>query len=492
MVFINNDIQNIILDILDNCDIDIQDLIYYYEKKNIINETISILGNIYNSLPENIENLICDEIDKHIYDDSSTTDYSDDSDDYQNDIDNDIETDIEIKKDSLPEQNIQSSSNSFSKKNHNIDVNDDEVNFKKLMSEIPVLDKSNIKVLDSLSVKLSDNDISYYNSKIDILDSIPQPEQRSDEWYEYRNGMLTASDLGIAISKQVGTKNALIVRKCGLSKNTSSGSAACRWGIKYEPISTEIYEKRNNIKIIDYGCIQHQSFKIFGASPDGVVGKNSGNLTGRMLEIKNPISREITGIPPWNYWAQMQGQMEVADLDYCDFLECKTEEYESEEAFYNDGNEILTQDGLEKGVIMNLLEEDTNNIIHKYCPLGLNEFEIKNWIDNEFDDIISKDNITFLNLTWWKLVKYSCILIKRDKVWFEKAKPLISEFWDRVLYHRENGCDTILPKKKIKKVNEESKKCLIIDSDDDDNNSEKSKLNFNCNQDDILERLNNM
>ena len=63
MVFINNDIQNIILDILDNCDIDIQDLIYYYEKKNIINETISILGNIYNSLPENIENLICDEID---------------------------------------------------------------------------------------------------------------------------------------------------------------------------------------------------------------------------------------------------------------------------------------------------------------------------------------------------------------------------------------------------------------------------------------------
>ena len=292
---------------------------------------------------------------------------------------------------------------------------------------------------------------------------------------------------------KIGTKNSLIVRKCNKSSNTSGGSAACRWGIKYEPISTEIYEKRNKVKIIDYGCIQHQTFKIFGASPDGVVSKNSGNLTGRMLEIKNPISREITGIPPWNYWAQMQGQMEVGDLDYCDFLECKTEEYENEAQFYEDGDEYLTKDGLEKGVIMNILDDMTNNIIHIYCPIGSTKEEIQNWTDSEFDKIISNDNLTFLNVTYWKLVTYSCVLIKRNKEWFQKAKPLITDFWNKVLYHRENGCETIMPKKKNKKeINPIKKKCLIIDSDEEIDSTQDNKLDIDANSDDILKRLNSM
>ena len=40
-----------------------------------------------------------------------------------------------------------------------------------------------------------------------------------------------------------------------------------------------------------------------------------------MLEVKNPVSREITGMPKKAYWAQMEIQMEVWDLNECDFLE---------------------------------------------------------------------------------------------------------------------------------------------------------------------------
>ena len=32
-----------------------------------------------------------------------------------------------------------------------------------------------------------------------------------------------------------------------------------------------------------------------------------------MLEIKNPVSREITGIPKEEYWIQMQLQMEMSE-----------------------------------------------------------------------------------------------------------------------------------------------------------------------------------
>jgi hypothetical protein len=42
-----------------------------------------------------------------------------------------------------------------------------------------------------------------------------------------------------------------------------------------------------------------------------------------MLEIKNVVSREITGIPKPEYYVQMQLQMEVCDLEECDFLETK-------------------------------------------------------------------------------------------------------------------------------------------------------------------------
>ena len=56
------------------------------------------------------------------------------------------------------------------------------------------------------------------------------------------------------------------------------------------------------------------------------------------LEIKNPKSRVISGIPKKEYWVQMQIQMEVWNLDECDFLETKFEEYKNEEEFNKDGD----------------------------------------------------------------------------------------------------------------------------------------------------------
>ena len=78
-----------------------------------------------------------------------------------------------------------------------------------------------------------------------------------------------------------------------------------------------------------------------------------------MLEIKCPYSREITGIVPQMYWKQVQGQLEVCDLEVCDFLECKITQYDSQEQFYEDGDEFTTEGGLEKGAI--LVYSDSNN-----------------------------------------------------------------------------------------------------------------------------------
>jgi hypothetical protein len=46
------------------------------------------------------------------------------------------------------------------------------------------------------------------------------------------------------------------------------------------------------------------------------------------------VNREITGIPLEAYWIQMQVQMEVCDLDECDFFETQFKEFDTSEEFF--------------------------------------------------------------------------------------------------------------------------------------------------------------
>ena len=118
------------------------------------------------------------------------------------------------------------------------------------------------------------------------------------------------------------------------------------WGQKYEPLSVLIYEKIYDTKVDDFGCLQHDTYMFLGASPDGINIDPSSDRFGRMLEIKNVVNREITGIPKKEYWIQTQLQMEVCDLNDCDFLETRFVEFENEGAFYEDTTDK------KKGIIM--------------------------------------------------------------------------------------------------------------------------------------------
>ena len=111
--------------------------------------------------------------------------------------------------------------------------------------------------------------------------------------------MLTASDLHRGLTSRDKTRLQLINSKCGVSRSISS-NASCLHGIRYEDVAIAVYEKRNNCKVEDYGCIQHPTIKIFGASPDGIVSSSNKQLVGRMLEIKCPRSRVIDGLPKKN------------------------------------------------------------------------------------------------------------------------------------------------------------------------------------------------
>ena len=189
--------------------------------------------------------------------------------------------------------------------------------------------------------------------KLYTLKNIYQPEQRTEEWYTMRHTLITAS----SIYKVIGSdakRNELICNKCASAVIHSSThtEGPMHWGVKYEPVSIAYYCFINQTEIQGYGCIIHPNYPFIGASPDGINISETSPCYGRMLEIKNPYSREITGIPKEEYWIQCQVQMEVCDLNACDFLETSFKEYGSVEDFTADGTFQLSEDNKYKGIIL--------------------------------------------------------------------------------------------------------------------------------------------
>lgn len=307
------------------------------------------------------------------------------------------------------------------------------------------------------NIQLLTNTINYLKGK-------PQPEQKTEEWYKFRNNTLTASN----IWKAFGTPsmvNQLIYEKCNpsnLSKLTSSIDTPMHWGNKYEPLSVMVYENKYKTKIGEFGCILHDEYNFIAASPDGINIDISSKRYGRMLEIKNIVNREINGIPKLEYWIQMQIQMEVCNLNECDFLETRFLEYESKEEFDNDGTFNYTHDNKLKGTIMMFNKNDSPMYI--YSPLHLSESEFEFW---EEETMEKYNNLVWVKNIYWKLETISCVLVLRNKEWFKQAVPVLTDVWNTIKREKLEGSSHRAPKRKItskKNINDNElyiNKCLI-------------------------------
>ena len=301
-------------------------------------------------------------------------------------------------------------------------------------------------------------DVKIISKKLKIIENKYQPEQKSDAWYEYRYNGLTASNLWKAIDTPASL-NSLIYSKCeplnvSKFKNVNIDSPF-HHGHKYEPLSIQIYENKYNTKVGEYGCIQHSDYEFLKASPDGINIDPSSNRYGRLVEVKNPTSRIITGIPKLEYWVQMQHQMEICDLDECDFLETSFKEYENEEEFLNDGGSFnKTKNGKLKGILV-MFEEGT----YEYPPLNLTKNEFNEWYDN----LLNNSKKSWIKNIYWYLETYSNILVTRNRKWYNKILPKLIEVWKTIVYEKKNGYQhrksSTKRKKKIKleKLDEDKK-----------------------------------
>lgn len=293
--------------------------------------------------------------------------------------------------------------------------------------------------------------------RVEMLRRIPQFEQRSQEWYDVRKLMVTASDIATVINDNPYQKSIAVLRKkCGYD-DKFTGNKFTEWGVKYEEIANMIYQVDYNTKVIEFGLIQHPYISFLGASPDGIT------VDGIMLEIKCPYVRKLDpnkdheGVPHY-YWVQVQIQLEVCELEYCDFQQCELKEYESKEEYDNDNH-----NGYKGCVVCERI--DGNKLKYHYPPsLTLGTEELDKWLEQYSDE-------EKYYTTWWKLVDMLYTRVKRDKDWFREKLPIIEKFWSDVLYYRRHGIAEILPKPRKKKP-----PVCLIDSDSENNTANKPNV----------------
>ena len=269
-----------------------------------------------------------------------------------------------------------------------------------------------------------------------------QVRQRTDIWYQMRNACITASDIGSALGKnKYKSKKQVLMEKCG--KRSFFGNFYTRWGNRFEPVATQIYEQLHNVKIYDATLLIHPIYPFIGASCDGFVIDELNN-EGYLIEIKCPFKREPVDEIPTHYWEQPQTQMEVCKVNKCVFFDCKFEEYSSESAFLAD----LTQQF--QGVMAEYINKKTNECFYIYPPNvyidNVNTYNtIKENLLKEFEQINNDNNNSFIlsRYIWWQLVKFSEIFLYRDRKWFIESLPKLKQFWKNINYLRETGIENL-------------------------------------------------
>lgn len=275
--------------------------------------------------------------------------------------------------------------------------------------------------------------VEEYKKILEELRKIPKIEQRTAEWYNARQTLITASDFAQALGEgKFGTQKQFIQKKCGFEEDKFDNSAAAlRWGCMFEEIACKIYSQRNNCKVYDFGLIRHPTIDYFGASPDGVTEN------GIMVEIKCPWKRKIDGTVPMQYFYQIQGQLDVCGLDECDYWECEFIDSENPE-------DLFTTESFEKGVI---LEEHGGEYI--YAPVYHRDVDptiLIEWVNENKTPSVVK-------VHYYALIKCSNVRVYKDPEFLKDRLVKLGEVWDKIKTYR---ADEELYNKEIKTAPKEN------------------------------------
>lgn len=171
----------------------------------------------------------------------------------------------------------------------------------------------------------------YDSCVFDRLKNIKSIPQHSSEWFTEKSEILTASEFSHILndgaarfdllksktSKRIGSAKDTQDTVCLSSPNGKIPPLA--WGHRFEPVIKQLYAAVTGSAVYsELGRVRHPTLNRLAASPDGVIEN------GALLEIKAPVTRDLEKDNiPYEYYCQMQIQMEVCDVDIGMYCECR-------------------------------------------------------------------------------------------------------------------------------------------------------------------------
>jgi len=151
-------------------------------------------------------------------------------------------------------------------------------------------------------------------------------EQGTDEWFAARAGVVTASEFATVLAKGRGGGESVTRRKymLTLAGEILTGQIADKWegnrhterGKLLESEARDAYALIADVEPVQVGFLRRGRI---GCSPDSLVGEDGA------LEIKSKLPHlqlevlESGEVPP-EHIPQIQGQLWVSGLDWCDFV----------------------------------------------------------------------------------------------------------------------------------------------------------------------------
>jgi putative phage-type endonuclease len=285
--------------------------------------------------------------------------------------------------------------------------------------------------------------------RIEHIQSLPQIEQRTTEWYNHYGKVLTASEFSILFGSPKARQSLVLSKAFPKKEERSFNRLACPteqmnamgWGIRFEPIVKQILEHDFGWNIYEAGRITHQTNRMLAASPDGIiVDAKDPTQIGRLIEIKCPYSRSIGGEIPFEYWVQMQIQMEVCNLDECEYIEVEI-------ASPRSGIQSVNLDECRLKGCIALIKDD----VEEGMPFSYKYI---------YGEIGSKKKISvpkgfvLVETIEWGLKEFHRKIVSRDRLWYKSTVSWQDQFWLDVELARKGEAKPVQTKADV---------CLISD-----------------------------
>ena len=291
---------------------------------------------------------------------------------------------------------------------------------------------------------------------LDELLSRKQTEQRTEEWYQQMSTIISASELGNLFAspyqraKFVKSKTLPYKMRNQPLAIPSDRMSAFDWGIRFEPVVKQIHEYKYGTNIKELGRLPHPTEPRCMASPDGLLYDTTmqsyKNKIGRLIEIKCPVTREIDGSVPKEYYDQMQMQLHVTGLHTCEYVEA---------VFSSKYNMIHMREGpaLYAGYIalVRYAEvQDNKDFYYMYSPVNC----VTDWMP-----VIQMEE-EIVEIIPWRLIQWNEQVVIKNEEWWATLQPIIERFWEDV--EKEKVGSFIAPESKRAAKKPKLETCRII------------------------------